>query len=154
MANFLTCESLIIARLQAKIDAADWTGKTKPVVLAEAEVERIEERSQVAPAVWVLLNGYQPVGDVGVGAVTTFELNWQIVVAVRSGYGMGSSEGVRLEAAPIVDVVLDALLGWKPSKDFAHMRAEQSPGPGYSDAGFGYFPHNFTTRTTVRGSVT
>ena len=153
MANFLTCEGLILARLQAKIDAVDWTGKTKPVVLAEAEVERIEERSQVAPAVWVLLNGYQPVQDVTPG-IATIELSWQIVVAVRSGYGMGSGDGVRIEAAPIIDVVIDALLGWRPSKDFQSMKLDQSPGPGYSDAGFGYFPHNFTTRTQVRGSVT
>lgn len=152
MASLLDAESLIIARLQQRVDAADWTGSVKPIVQSEAELAGVEEQSQVAPAIQVLLNGYQPVDERGEGKITLFELDWLIVVAVRSGYEVRSGEGLRIEATPMMDLVLAALLGWKPSADFSHMKAAPAPGPAYTDAGFGYFPLMFKTRATVRGT--
>jgi hypothetical protein len=154
MANFLTAESLIVDRLQDKVDAADWTGKKKPRVLTTSQAAQVEERSQVVPAIYVVLDGYQPVEQVGAGAITSLESTWSIVVAVRSAKSHDSGDGIREDATALIDLVLDALLGFKPSPAFAAMKAAPSPGPAYTDAGFGYFPLIFTTRSTSRGSVT
>lgn len=154
MANFLTAQNLIVARLEAKIAAADWTGKKKPRVLTARDAEEIEERSQVVPAIYVVFDGFQPVGETNSGAVATLESTWIITAAVRSARDHQSGDGVRADAIELVDLILDAMLGWRPSKDFMPARPAPTPKPGYSDAGFGYFPAVFTIRTVARGSVT
>lgn len=153
MATIIECQNLILARLQAKVDAATWSGMTKPRIFTASDAAQIEEKSQVVPALYIRLDGYDPVQETGGGAITHFELTWTVFAAVRSAKSVSTGAGVREDAGVLLDLVLAALLGWTPAPGYSSMKAAPAGGPNYSEAGFGYFPLVFTTRTTIRGDL-
>lgn len=149
--GFIDPEAAIAERLQARIDAVDWTGKSKPRVLSAADAANMEERSQIVPAFYIVFDSYAPTQQVGQGMVQEIAQDWTINVAVRNARSHANAQGVRDEAAPLIDIVIRALAGWKPAQDFSAFRLIAGTGPAFTEAGFGYFPLTFQTRTTVRG---
>lgn len=149
--GFLDPEAAIGARLLAKIaEAAPWTAMREPQVLYRADAEAVADASQMAPAFFVVFDGFAPTQQVGDGAVQTIEQDWSVWSVVRSAAGAGSAAGVREEAAIMLDLAARALLGFRPSADFSQLRLAQSEGPTF-EAGYGQFPMRFKTRITVKG---
>lgn len=146
---FLDTEAAIITRLEAKLLAAE----NKARVFAASQMALIEERQQIVPALYVVFDGYEPVQAIAAGKIQQIEQTWTITVAVRNAYGQTSGEGVRADAEPLLELVLAALCGWKPSAEFTGMALAPGGAPAFGD-GFGYFPLHFRTRVSVRGSTT
>lgn len=146
--SFDAVEQAIVARLQGSL------GDLVRRVYTAAELSQVEEESQASPSVAVVYNGYSPVISTNgsQGRVQQLEKTWLVVVSVRHGHGTRTQAGARQAAAPIVDTVLGALLGWRPAIEgempFALTTA---PGAAFTDAGFAYYPLAFTNRRTYRG---
>lgn len=150
--GFFDPEAAIVERLQARVDAATWTDFTKPRVMTEADAARMRDRSQIAPALLIVFDGFEPTQEVGQGQVLEIAQNWIVWVAVKNASGHANSQGVRDEAGPLIQLVITALAGWKPSAEFRAMRMQPSGGPDFSQAGFGFFPVMFQTKATFRGA--
>ncbi|MEN8196871.1 MAG: hypothetical protein ABFS30_10225, partial [Pseudomonadota bacterium] len=63
-----------------------------------------------------------------------------------------SGSDARQDAGPIMDSVLSALMGWKPSPVHGELQLQTPPAPIFSN-GFGYFPIDFQTRMTITGAA-
>lgn len=155
MSSFLAPEAALVTRLVEHIDLATWDEpRKKPRVFTAADAANVEERSQMAPALYVVLDSYAPTqGQQGsYGRVQQIEQQWVVYAVVRNARSHDRAQGVRDDAAALVDLVIGALCGWAPSADFNPFRMMPDSGPIYSDAGFGYFPLRFETRCVVRGA--
>lgn len=154
--SFFAPEQLIVERLEARVAeavaAGTWGDRKVPKVLTAGDAAMIEERSQLAPALYVVLDGYAPVQEVARGSVQQVEQQWVVYATVRNAARAATGQGVRDDAAIMVDLVLKALCGWKPHADFGPLFMGSDKGPEYTDAGYGYFPIRFTTRCVVRGA--
>ncbi len=150
--SFFDLESVLVQRLSERVAAADWGERKVPKVLTAADSEGVEERSQLAPAFFVVLDSYAPVEQVARGRVQLVEQAWVIFVVVRNASRTASAGGVRDDAKAMIDLVTSALCGWEGHPDFSPLYMGRDTGPIYSDAGYGYFPLRFTTRCVVRGA--
>ncbi|ACL71489.1 conserved hypothetical protein [Thioalkalivibrio sulfidiphilus HL-EbGr7] len=142
--HFLALEPLIEARLKAHLPAGVH-------VLTAADLAGVEERAQVTPAVHLIYRGYRPTQDQGQGKIQEIEQIWWTVVAVRSARDIKGGSGTREQAGPIIDAVLEALMGWRPIEGYLPLKLAPSAAPAYR-AGFAYHPLGWTTRTTKRGA--
>lgn len=141
---YAATEQRIVDRLRAKL------GTTPAHVLAE--LERVPELRQKAPAVFVIYDGYT-VGDrVEPGHVQSITQDWYVVCATKSAKGAGDTSAARDAASDLCSQVLAALLGY-PLGGGAYMKLADAPGPEY-DGGFCYVPLAFTTRATFKGDPT
>lgn len=141
----------MVERLQDRL------GATVKQVYATAELADLEESSQVTPSVAVIYQGYAPVqtpGQVYGAKVQQVEKTYIVSVAVRSALNTRTRQGAREESAPIVEAVMSALIGWRPSALPAEGPLQLAPAPGaaFTDAGYAYYPIAFTTRRTYRGT--
>lgn len=150
--SFLALEDLIVARLEERVASHAWGDRKVPKVLVAADGADVEERSQFAPAYYVVFDNYEPVQEVNRGIVQQIAQHWVIFVVVRNAKKHASAQGVRDDGAVMADLALSALLGWKGHADFSPLYMAADTGPVYSDAGYGYFPLRFTTRCVVRGA--
>lgn len=123
------------------------------MVYAHQDYADVAEVNMVTPSLAVIYNGYTPGGQPGDKAppVQSIALGFIVVVNVASALQTDRGDGVRLEASPIIDAVLEALLGWRPIPKFQPLKLEPAPGAAVSDAGFGYYPLAFSTTATYRG---
>lgn len=147
--SFDAVEEAIAARLTEKL------GPLVEYVYTAAELADVEEESQKTPAVLVAYNGIAPVTPVAgaQGKIQLTEKSWLVVPHVRSAAGPRRKEGARKLAAPIIDGVLKALLGWRPPiEDEMPLVFASAPGAAFTDAGFAYYPIAFTNRRTYRGN--
>lgn len=64
--SFLALEDLIVARLEERVEAArtagTWGDRKVPKVLVAADGADVEERSQFAPAFYVVFDAYEQIG--------------------------------------------------------------------------------------------
>jgi hypothetical protein len=150
--GFLAPEALIVARLEERIALADWGARRVPRVLTAADAANVEERSQLAPAYYVVLDNYAPTQVQGNGRVQQIEQQWVIYSVLRNAIRHDSAQGVRDDAHMLIDLAISALCGFVVHSDFAPLSMLADTGPIYSDAGFGYFPLRFATRCVVRGA--
>lgn len=148
---FMDPENGIKERLEARLEAADWTGKTKPRVLTADVVATVEEKSQITPALYILFDGYQPTQDTAAGKVQQIEQDWRVVIAVKNARGQTTGEGLRAEASNLIELVTQALAGYRVGADFTPLFIAPGPGPVFQDQ-FGYFSINLKTRVMVRGT--
>lgn len=123
------------------------------MVYAHQDYADVAEVNMVTPSLAVIYNGYTPGGQPGDKPVPvqSIALGFIVVVNVASALQTDRGDGVRLEASPIIDAVLEALLGWRPIPKFQPLKLEPAPGAAVSDAGFGYYPLAFSTTATYRG---
>lgn len=146
--SFTAVESAIVERLKDKL------GDLVLKVYSAAELAQVEEESQKTPAVMVAFDGYAPVTPNGgsQGKIQLVEKAWLVVPHVRSARDTRTHQGARDEASPIIDAVLQALIGWRPPIDGEMPLAlAGAPGAAFTDAGFAYYPLAFTNRRTYRG---
>ncbi len=154
--SWFALEELIVARLEGRVaeavEAGTWGDRKVPKVIVAADLAGVEERAQMAPALFVVFDNYNPAQEVNRGRVQQVEQHWVIFVVTRNARGQHSGQGVRDDARPLLDLVTRALCGWEPHPDFGALYMGADTGPIYSEAGFGYFPLRFTTRCVVRGA--
>lgn len=144
MEGFYDAESLIVQRLEAKVNAKIYTA---------AELAELDERKQKTPAVHVINGGFGPTQARGDGVVQEIEHTWWLVVADKNATQSASGTGskVRSQVGPLIKQTIEAMIGWRPNNEHRAFRMAESPQPAYS-AGYGYFPLAFTTRTQHRGN--
>ena len=123
------------------------------VVYGHQDYADVPEANMVTPSLAVVYNGYTPGGSPGdkPTPVQSIALGFLIVVNVSSALQSDRGDGVRVEASPIIDAVLEALLGWRPIPKFQPLKLEPAPGAAVSEHGFGYYPLAFSTTATYRG---
>jgi hypothetical protein len=122
------------------------------VVYAHQDYADVPEVNMETPSLAVVYNGYTPGERIQpAGAIQTVVLGFLIVINVSSALQTDRGDGVRMEASPIFDAVMEALLGWRPIPKFQPLKLEPAPGAALSDAGFGYYPVAFSTAATYRG---
>lgn len=150
--SFLAPEGLIVARLEESIAAATWGERKVPRVFTAADAANVEERSQLAPAYYVVFDSYAPTQAQGVGRIQQIEQQWVVYAVLRNAQKHAVAQGVRDDANVMIDLAVEALCGFQPSAEFSPLHMVADTGPVYSDAGFGYFPLRFGTRCVVRGA--
>lgn len=148
--SFIAVEEAIVARLEETL------GTLVRKVYTAGGLADVEEEKQQSPGVMVSYEGIVPVpsqnSDLGNGKIQLTEKQWLTVVHVRNARGHRTHEGAKEEASPIIDGVMTSLMGWRPPVEGeGTLRLAASPGAGYTDAGFAYFPIVFTNRRTYRG---
>ena len=142
-------EAALVARLEAQLKVPGMVRQ----VYTQTDYERVQERAMVTPSVAVIYSGYGLGDKVGTaGMIREVQFNWLVVVNVRNAYATDSGQGVRDDASPIFDAVLESLLGFRPSPKHKPMQLEPAPGAALNDAGFGYYPLAFSTLATYRGN--
>lgn len=145
MATFLEAESAIVQRIKDELAAQ---AILKARVLTAAELDALKDKANISPAIYVILQSYEPASDVGLYA--SFNQTFLIVVAVKSAKGNGDANGIREAASPLIDFVLKSLIGFKPSKAHHALKAVSGPSPEY-ESNCGYFPLSFQTRYVANG---
>lgn len=146
--GFLDPGQPIVERLRARFAAAAQLVDVYTAVDGGA----ILDAALARPAVYVIFDGYQPAQEVGHGVVQQIAQVWAAIVKVRHTSGPNLDDGAPMhaEAAPVIDVVLRALCGWRPCEGFDGFRMETGEGPKLM-SGYAYHPLFFSTRTVVRG---
>lgn len=137
----------MVTRLVATVEAANLV----KAVYSHTDYAALPELSMLTPSLAVIYNGYTPEQTSHEGSVQNVGFNFLVVVNVRNARNPGTGAGVRDDASPVFDAVMDALLGWRPIPKFRPLRLAPAPGAALSDAGFGYFPLSFSTVGTYRG---
>lgn len=146
--SFDAVEQAIVTRLTEKL------GSLVKKVYTAAEIAQIEEAAQLCPFVAVIYDGYVPViGTNGsMGKVQSIDKAWVIVVGARNAAATHLRGGAKLEAAPIIDGVFSALLGWRPPiEGEMPLQLTDAPGASFYDAGFAGYPIRFINRRVHRG---
>ena len=147
-------EDAIVARLKAQLmDAPELAAPLVLEVYGHQDYADVPEVNMVTPSIAVVYTGYTP-GERAdkAGLIQSIAFGWTIVVNVASAEQSARGDGVRAEASPNFDAVLEALLGWRPLPKFQPLKLEPAPGAAVSDAGFGYYPLAFSTTATYRGN--
>jgi hypothetical protein len=143
-------EDAIVERLKARLITEPQAPIVRNVYHA-AEVAQMEERLQLSPSVTVIYNGYRTGEQIAQGGIQQVTFTYLVVVMVRNAKAAGTSQGVREDAAPILDACMEALLGFRPVQGCTPLRLQDAPGAGFSDAGAGYYPLAFDISRTYRG---
>lgn len=102
---------------------------------------------QAAPVVHVVYAGYSA-RDAGVAA-SQLTVRWMMVVATRNVRAAAAGADARLEASPMVQTCIEALLGWHPPGAGSPLRLVDAPEP-YYEAGYLAIPIVFAASQVVR----
>jgi hypothetical protein len=143
VSNLLWLEPLIVARLEERF-APDVRVFTAP------DLDGVEERKQVTPAVHVLYGGSTPANQVP-GEVL-LEQTWTVVAAARSVRDVRSGSTARSAAGEIVTGVIQGLLGWRPGPGVRPLELQSAP-PSQYRFGFIYIPVTFNARFALIGDL-
>lgn len=145
--SFLALESLLIERLRSAMPDVR--------VFGAEDLQGVEERGQVTPALHVIFNGYRVTGNSPTGVRAEVEQSWLVVVVVRhDGSADQAAEAVKQRAAPYVDGVLGALMGYRISGVTPAplpLKLDSAPKPIYRKP-FYYLPLAITTQVVVSGA--
>ena len=145
---FVAIQDAIIARLTVVLGSNPVTEKTK--IITAAELSRVPESRQFAPAVHVIYGGHSVGEQIAGGRVQSVVQNWLVVCTARNAIGQGDPAPATIDAGKMGEVVLGALLGFDPLGNGAQLRLADAPGPEY-DGGYCYLPLNFRLRSTFKG---
>lgn len=153
-------ESALVAHLEAALkvapvaNAAPAPGKVL-AVYSQVEYTNVAEQAMLTPSLAVIFAGYSPGSAMpGNSAIQQVVFNWLVVVNVRNARSPQSGQGVRDDASPLWDAVMEACLGFRMTPKHAPLKLEGAPGAAITDAGFGYYPLAFSTTSTYRGTTT
>lgn len=130
--DFFASEALIQARIAESLDMPQLT------VLTMADLGKVRNLAQIAPAVHVVYDGYS-VKDSGVAGWVDITQTWLTVAVVRNMKDVHGGSGARADGGAILDALIGALANWKPSPELAPLKLVNAPGADYQDA-VGIFP--------------
>lgn len=137
--NDLTApEDAIVQRLKAEI--ADI--KT---IQASPDIDAVQDRAHIAPAIHVLYTGYQVGKNQGDGIRTEVVLSFGVLTVVKQ------VRGTRNAAGDIMAKIIYALCGWTPAPGFRRMQLANTSFPPNYQPGLAIMGQEFTTRTVTEG---
>jgi len=140
----LALESALVARLA-----------TVPGLLGvygAAEFGDLIKAGKPAPCAYVLYGGYSVVQSSDDASAARVEDRWLVVLSIKHAGRAPGSEPVRDAAGPLIQAVLDALMGWQPEvASYKAFRLDSAPRPEYSPAHL-LFPLAFRIEHVVRGA--
>jgi hypothetical protein len=118
-------------------------------VFSTADLAGVKERSQVTPALHVVLHSYRPLSDDSGPTSRWLEIYLVVVVVKHARQAIGA-EAIRGSAAPLIAEVIAALDGWRCAGCIGRVRAIDPPNPLITDS-FGYFPLAFGVESVTEG---
>lgn len=119
-------------------------------VFSTEDLAGVKEKSQVTPALHVVLHSYRPAGNDG-GSGSQWSEIWLVVAVVKHvRQGVGTHE-IRKAAGPLLQEAIAALDGWKCPGTVGLVRAIDPPAPLIT-VGHGYFPLAFAVKTVTEGA--
>ncbi len=136
---------LIIQRLQAMLDSNSVT-LSDVLILRADSLDRMPRN--VPRAIIVIPNGIRPDEQRRYDAAITEETI--VVVATRNASTQLTGEGSRNDAGPLLQLVVQSLLGWMPGEPYSYMTMAMSPSPDH-ESGYGYYPLAFETTYVLSG---
>lgn len=143
-------EDALVSRLTARIKTE--LGLVEEVY-GDQDYANVPESAMVCPSLAVIYTGITPVASIDKAPhIQRISFGWLISINVASAEQSNTGAGIRAEVSPIVDAVLEALLGFRVLPKFEPLKLEPAPGAAVSDAGFGYYPLAFSTAATYRGT--
>ena len=140
LANYLSAEGLIIARLKARLPAVR-------AVLSAADLVGVEERSQITPALHVLYDG--DTVQESPGRAQSVGQRWLVIVAVRNVRDQMGGSAARADAGALLTQVIQALQYWAPSPQ--HGKLMRANAPKAHQGEYSYFPLAFVTDIVSAG---
>lgn len=141
-------EAAIVARLVERLKVPGIVRE----VYSHTDYADISESVMATPSVAVIYQGYNPGTRLPGGAIQSVAFSFLVVVNVRNATNTNRGQGQRLDASPIIDATMEALLGFRTVPKFQPLQLEPAPGAAVSDAGFGYYPLAFSTTATYRAT--
>jgi hypothetical protein len=146
---YLAAQDAIVARLKTFLAANPLTATVR--VLTAAELARVPDARQFAPAVHVVYEGHSVGDQVALGRVQSINQNWLVVSTGKNASGQGDPSPASVDASRIAEVVLQALLGFDVLLNGSQLRLAEAPAPLY-EGGYCYLPLNFRLRSTFKGT--
>lgn len=142
--DFLLLESLIVERLKSLLPA-----NTR--VLTADDLEGVKAADQPVPAVHVIYAGMSGVQTNASGTQAELDQDFLIVCVIKHmGAAPKAAAEQKQRIAPLVNGVLRALMGWRPSSrpGTPGLKLKAPPNPIPKD-GFYYFPLKFSGHVAV-----
>lgn len=134
----------IEARLRAKCRTAGDN------VFTTASLAGVKEKSQVTPALHLVLHSYQPLSNDGSGN-SRWRLIWLVIAVVRNARQNAGAAPIQGEAGDLLAESIGALDGWRCPDTSKNMEAIDPPPTLIAD-GFGYFPLAFAVEVVTDGA--
>lgn len=124
-------------------------------VLSADDLAGITEANQPTPAVHVIYDGFRVTQTNAQGKNAMTEQRWLAVVVVKhEGATAKAAAESKIRAAPHVDAVLSALMGWWPNaRPGTPGLALATPPKPVRRHPFYYFPLAFTADVSVKGAT-
>lgn len=144
--KFLALEGVLKTRLQAKVPAA-------VKVFSASDLLTVKSHAQVAPAIHVYYGGFTVLEEKDNGSTQMIEQRWFAVPVVRNAANQVTGEGARVAASELIEIVMEALLGFRPGAPYSALRLYDGPMPAWID-NLGYHPLGFKTTRVCRGELT
>lgn len=142
---FQAIETAIVDRLKATLPAGTH-------VTTFAELARIPEYRQKAPAVFVVYDGFGPADSpTNVPQLQQIELRFTVVVTTKSAAGNGMGTAARDESGELSQAVIESLIGLAVGGG-KYLRLSGAPGAEY-DAGYSYTPIGFVCLKTFKAAA-
>lgn len=135
----------IVSRLKARCATAGDN------VFSTADLAGVKEKSQVTPALHVVLHSYSPLGNDGKSTTRWSEIYLVVAVVKHARQNVGT-EAIRTAAAPLLAETIAALDGWRCPGTIKSAHAIDPPRPLITDT-FGYFPLAFALESVSEGSI-
>lgn len=135
---------LLEARLKAKCTAPGDN------IFTTADLAGVKEKSQVTPALHLVLHSYRPIADDS-GSDSLWREIWLVVVVVKNARQNVGTAALREAASPLLKEVVAALDGWRCPGTTGLVRAIDPPNPLFTDS-FGYLPLAFAVTTVTTGA--
>lgn len=139
MADAFSAWQPILDRVKAQVPGLK-------AVLPAWDLASIEERSQVCPAAFVLLDHELPIDSADKGAKQMVAQRFLVVLSLRNAQDTLGGTGIRNEAGTLLRGIAAALSGWAPTPDHRPLKRIGGPRNLYTP-GYAYLPLGFETRT-------
>ena len=152
MSHFYAMETAIAE----KLSEAFKNHQPRPRVYRSRDLANIKDKSQGDLSIFVAYNGIVAVSEAApnvyqLGSITHEYMIW---VVSKSAKDHGTQAGTRELADPILERVIELLMGQRPIKDEQVLRlAPSGLSPAYSTNGYGYFPLAFHHHKKVGGKA-
>lgn len=151
MSHFIDVENAMAEVLKERL--ADM--QPVPRIYQSRDLANIKDKSQGEVSVFVTYNGIAQVIEASnTPTVSRIIHEFIIWVAAKSAKAHGTSQGTREIADPILERIIEVLMGLRPAKGLEPLKlVSGGVGPAYATSGYGYFPLTFHHGKTVRNST-
>lgn len=103
------------------------------------------------PSVFVMFHGYTVLETIACGKEARVASRWLVLVVAKSAANIRDGQPARSLAAPVVDAVLGALMGWRPAPEYTPLELVDAPASQYRE-GLMTLPLAFVTEHVVAGA--